>query len=229
MTLKENIKRDLIKLFDPKFKKFHSKLCPGVNNLLGIRIPILRKYANDLLKEYEIKDLLTKIDSEYYEEIMLQGLLIGLEKADFESIINHIKNFIPKINNWAVCDTFCANLKITKKHKKEMWIFIQKYLYSSNEFEIRFGVVMLLDYYVEEKYIKEIFNVFNTIKIQDYYVQMAVAWALSICLIKFYEETIEYFKNSKLDKFTFNKTIQKAIESYRLTDKQKNELIKFKK
>ena len=98
---------------------------------------------------------------------------------------------MPKINNWAVCDTFCAGLKITKKHKEEMFEFLQKYLKSHKEFEIRFGVVMLLDYYIEEKYLNQLFEIFDSIENKEYYVQMAIAWAISICLIKFYDKTGE--------------------------------------
>lgn len=227
--MKQKIKKDLINLQDKKYKEFHSGLCPGTDNMIGIRVPILRNYAKELLKQYEFKDLIENIDEEYYEEIMLQGMLIGLAKKDFYTIIKEIENFIPKIDNWAVCDVFCAGLKITKKNKEKMWDFIKLYLKSDKEFEIRFGVVMLLDYYIEEKYLNQIFKMFNEIKSTDYYVQMAIAWAISICIIKYYNETLEYLKNAKLDNFTYNKALQKGIESYRITPEQKQVLRSLKK
>lgn len=227
--MKQKIKKELFKLADQKYKKFHSGLCPGTNNIIGVRVPVLRDYAKELAKEYEIKELLKQIDNQYYEEIMLQGMLIGLAKEDLKTIQKQIKEFVPKIDNWAVCDVFCAGLKVTKKYKKEMWNFIQEYLKSDKEFEIRFGVVMILDYYIEEKYLEKDFKIFDSITSQDYYVQMAVAWALSICWIKFYDKTMEYFKNANLNKFTYNKALQKAIESYRITDKQKDVLRSMKK
>ena len=150
-------------------------------------------------------------------------------KKDFYTIIKEIENFVPKIDNWAVCDVFCAGLKITKKNKEKMWNFIKLYLKSDKEFEIRFGVVMLLDYYIEEKYLNQIFKMFNEIKSTDYYVQMAIAWAISICIIKYYNETLEYLKNAKLDNFTYNKALQKGIESYRITPEQKQVLRSLKK
>lgn len=227
--MKQKIKQELIKLQDKKYKEFHSGLCPGTNNIIGIRVPILRNYAKELLKKNNLEELMENIDDEYYEEIMLQGMLIGLAKEDFSMIRKQIEDFIPKIDNWAVCDVFCAGLKVTKKHKEEMWRFINQYIQSDKEFEIRFGVVMLLDYYIEEKYLKDIFKILDSIENQEYYVQMAIAWAISICLIKYYEETLKYLKNANLDIFTYNKALQKGIESYRITPEQKQVLRNMKK
>lgn len=227
--MQQKIKKELLKLADSKYKEFHSGLCPGTNNILGVRVPVLRNYAKELIKEYEIEELLKQIDNQYYEEIMLQGMLIGLAKQNFQTLQKQIEEFVPKIDNWAICDVFCAGLKITKKYKEEMWNFIQKYLKSKQEFEIRFAVVMILDYYIEEEYLEEIFKIFNTITSQAYYVQMAIAWAVSISLIKFYDRTMQYLETAKLDKFTYNKALQKAIESYRITDKQKDILRGMKK
>ena len=228
--MKQEIKKELENLADKKYKEFHKGLCPGTENILGVRVPVLRNYAKKLSKEKDIKYLLENIDNQYYEEIMLQGMLIGLEKDDnIQNILNDIEKFVPKIDNWAVCDVFCGGSKITKKHLEEMWNFLQKYLKSEKEFEIRFGVVMLLDYYITEEYLEKDFKIFDDIKSEKYYVQMAVAWAISICLIRFYDRTIEYLKNANLDKFTYNKALQKAIESYRITDMQKQELRKMKR
>lgn len=226
-----NIKEDIIKLVDYRYKEFHSKLCPGINNILGVRVPVLRNYAKEIRKDSSLEELLEIIDDEYYEEIMLQGMLIGLEKdISFEKLEEYIKLFVPKINNWAICDNFCAGLKITKKYKKEMYKLINEYLKSNNEFEVRFAIVMILNYYIEEDYLKENFAIFDKIKLDKYYVKMAVAWAISICLIKYYEKTYKYLKNNKnLDLWTYNKSIQKATESYRITDEQKQELVKIKR
>lgn len=228
--MKEEVKSQLMDLSDKKYKEFHSGLCPGTDNIIGIRVPVLRNYAKELIKQYTLEDLLKNIDNEYYEEIMLQGMLIGLDKKqDINVIFNYIKEFVPKIDNWAVCDVFCAGLKITKKYKREMWDFIQEYLESDKEFEIRFAVVMILDYYIDEEYIEKNLEIFDSIKNQEYYVQMAVAWAISVCLIKFYDKTLKYLENCNLDKFTYNKSLQKAIESYRITDEQKDYLRTLKK
>lgn len=215
---------------DEKYREFHKSICPGVDQIIGVRIPKLRNYAKELLKKYKCQDLLNILEDEYYEEIMLKGMLIGLnQKENIEETIKRIKKFVPEINNWAICDTFCAGLKTTKKNKEKIWEIIKKYLESKQEFEIRFAVVMILDYYIEEKYLKEIYKICDKIKHEGYYVKMAVAWCLSICLIKYYDQTIEYLNNCHLDDFTYQKSIQKAIESYRITKEQKEELRKMKK
>ena len=227
--MKQKIKKELKQLQDKKYQEFHQGLCPGTTDIIGIRVPILRNYAKELLKKYTLEEIIENLDNQYYEEILLEGILIGLSKEDYETTIKYIEKFVPKINNWAVCDTFCAGLKITKKHKEEMFEFLQKYLKSSKEFEIRFGIVMLLDYYVEEQYLDKLFKIFNSIKNTEYYVQMAVAWAISICLIKYYDKTCKYLENAILDDFTYNKAIQKAIESYRIPDEKKTFLRKMKR
>lgn len=158
--------------------------------------------------------------------------MIGISKEkDINKVMNYIEEFITKIDNWAICDTFCAGLKITKKYKKEMWQFIQKYIKSNKEFEVRFALVMILDYYIEDEYLEKDLKIFNENKNNKYYVQMAVAWAISLCIIKYYDRTVEFLKSDKckLDKFTFNKSIQKAIESYRISGDEKEVLRSLKK
>ena len=230
--MKEEIKKQLKQLSDSKYKEFHSNLCPGTDNILGERVPVLRKYAKELAKKYPVEKLLKNIDNEYYEEIMLQGMIIGLDKkANIKTILEYIEEFIPKIYNWAICDVFCAGLKIVNKYPKEIWSFISKYLESEKEFELRFAIVIILDYYINEEYIDKDLKVLNSIHSDKYYVQMAIAWAISICLIKFYDKTVSYLQdeNCFLDKFTYNKSIQKAIESYRITNEQKVFLRSLKK
>ncbi len=231
MSISNKIRQELIQMSDSKYKSFHSNLCPGINNILGIRVPVLREYAKKLIKKYSFEELINNIDDEYYEEIMLQGMLIGLNsKENFNVIKKYIENYIPKIDNWAICDTFCAGLKIVNQNKENMWGFIKQYLDSDKEFYLRFAIVIILDYYIEEKYLEEIFRIFNNIQSEYYYVKMAIAWAISICLIKYYDKTINYLKNnSKIDKWTYNKSLQKAIESYRITKDQKELLKNMKK
>lgn len=227
-----NIEKDLFNMQDEKYRQFQIKLCPGVNNIIGVRLPELRKYAKNISKVVNYAEIPTK----YYEEVMLKGMLIGLEK---EINYEQIENFIPLINNWAVCDTFCSSLKKVKNDKERMWDFLQKYLKSKKEYEIRFAVVMILDYYIDPKYIDKVLKLLSKIKHEGYYAQMAVAWAYSVCFIKFYDKTKKFFEEElikkennkftiKIDNFTYNKSIQKAIESYRLTKEQKDELRKLK-
>lgn len=219
-----SIKEQLQNLADEEYRKFSSSLTPGKNNILGVRLPLLRKMAKEIVKgnwqEY-IKDA----TADTFEEVMLHGMIIGYIKADIEDILRLIKDFIPLIDNWAVCDSFCSGLKIAKSHKERVWDFIQPYLYSDREFEIRFGVVMIINYYVDAEYAFYAFSHFDRIKHEGYYVKMAIAWAISAYFIALPTLTLEYIKNNKLDKFTHNKGLQKIRESLRV-DRATKEMIK---
>lgn len=227
--LKQEVQKDLLNLADEKYNEFQSGLCPGIDNIIGVRLPVLRNYAKELSNKIDIKEYLEIEVMDYYEEIMLQGMLIGLLKENFNTIKKYIVEFVPKINNWAVCDSFCAGLKITKKNKEEMWQFIKPYLKSDKEFEIRFGVVMLLDYYIVEDKIEQVLSILNEIHHEGYYVKMAVAWAISKCYIKFPTETMKLIKENNLDDYTHNKAIQKVKESYCVTKAEKEQLEKLKR
>ena len=176
----ENIEEELKKLADKKYKEFHSKLCPDTDNILGVRVPVVKDYAKKLFKENPNINV-NEIGDKYYEQIMLQGLIIGLKKLEFNELKKEIEVFVPKIYNWAICDTFCASLKMTKKYKEQIKEVIYKYLKSDKEFELRFSLVMLLDYYIDEENIDEVLEIYNSINSDYYYVKMAVAWGLSFC------------------------------------------------
>jgi 3-methyladenine DNA glycosylase AlkD len=136
-----------------------------------------------------------------------------------------IKNFIPKIDNWAVCDIFCAGLKAVNKNKEIFWNFIQNYLKSKKEFEVRFATVMMLDYFIDEKYTNNVLNILDNIKHNDYYVKMAIAWTISVAFVKFPKTTMKYLKQTNIDTWTYNKALQKIVESLRV-DKKTKEMIK---
>ena len=222
------IRQDLFAMQDLKYKKFHGSLCPDMDNIIGVRIPKLREYAKELYKSNNLKDI--KIEDKYYEELVIQGMLIGFQtKEPIEEIIKQVEKFIPKINSWAVCDTFCAGLKITKKYQTEMFKVIKEYLKSTQEYQVRFAIVMLLNYYINDQYIDQVLQILDNVKLDKYYVQMANAWAISICLIKYYNKTLDFLNTTKIDDFTYNKGIQKAIESYRITNEQKEYLRTLKR
>lgn len=227
--MKEEIREKIKQLSDEEYRKFHSNLCPGTDNIIGVRVPILRNIAKQIYNENDWKKYLSYNNLQFYEEVLLQGMIIGFMKQDIEIVQKYIEEFIPKIDNWAVCDIFCASLKITKKHKEQMWQFLQKYLKSENEFELRFCIVMMLDYFVTPEYIDKVLIKLDTIKNDAYYVKMAVAWAISICYIKFPQKTLKYLKQNNLDNWTYNKAIQKTIESYRIDENTKDFLRKMKR
>ncbi len=222
-TIKSYVKEKLCSFACLEYKEFHSGLCPGTNNIIGVKVPVIRKFAKDLLSEYSVSLLYNEIDDEYYEEIMLKGIIIGFEK-DIDKVKEYISDFVLKIDNWAICDTFCAGLKITKKYLPQMREFILGYRDSTSEFELRFMIVMILDYYILDDYLEDNFKIFESVKIDSYYVNMAIAWVLSVCFVKFYDRTLKYFVNSNLNDFVYNKTISKVCDSYRVSDKHKKKL-----
>lgn len=164
-----------------------------------------------------------------YEEILLQGLALGYWKTDIETFAKYLTKFIPKINSWAVCDVSVAGFKITKKNMEYMWNFIQKYLKSNKEFELRFAIVMILDFYITDEYIDRVLKILNKTNEDKYYVKMAVAWALQVCFVKQKEKTMKLLKKNNIDDWTYNKALQKIIESYRVDEKTKEEIKKMKR
>lgn len=228
----EKILEELVKLKDNEYKKFNSKLCPDTKKeMLGIRIPIIRNYAKNILKnkEYNIEQFMRKENLEYFEEVILQGFVIAYSKLEFKEKLEYIKLFIPKIDSWAISDSFVPALKIKSKNLEEYWSFILPYSKSTKEFEIRFLVISMLDYYLIDEYIDKVIGILKNIKHDGYYVKMAVAWTIAEIGVKFNEKAIKILESNNLDKFTHNKAIQKMIESYRINDNQKNLLRKMKK
>lgn len=222
------IKKELEALADEKYKKFHAALLPGTENILGVRVPQLRSLAKQLAKGNDWRTFVEMPDTDYYEETMLQGMVIGLAKMELEEQIKRIGMFVPRIDNWAVCDIFCGELKrAVQKEKETVWQFIQPYLKSGQEFELRFGIVMLF-YYIDEEHIDRLLKQADQFSHEAYYARMGMAWMLSICFVKFPERTMEYLKQSKLDNWTYHKTLQKIIESLRV-DKETKETIRAMK
>lgn len=222
--MEKSIKEQLFELVDEKYQKFSSSLIPNVKNILGIRLPELRKLAKKIAKE-DWRSYLANAEGDYFEEIMLQGMVIGYVKTDIEEILHYVAGFVPKIDNWSVCDSFCIGLKFTARNKERVWFFLQPYLLSEKEYEIRFAVVMLLDFYIEEEYILRVLSHLDSIVSKDYYVKMAVAWAISICYVRLPEPTMKYLMSNSLDDMTYNKALQKITESLRV-DKDTKTLIR---
>lgn len=228
-----NIIRELILLGDEKYKKFNKKLCPDTNlEMLGIRVPILRKYAQRVASsdEYEWEKFVKNNDIKYFEEVQLQGLVIGYKNLQFEEKLKYIEDFIPRMDSWALTDTFIPTLKIKKENLNDYWNFILKYVKSTKEFEVRFAVVSMLDYFIIDEYVDQVIKILNSISHDGYYVKMAVAWTLAEIGIKYNQKAIIFLKEkNNLDKFTYNKTLQKMIESYRIDKEQKEILRKMKR
>ncbi len=223
----EEITKLLLSLSEEKYKAFSQSLIPGITNIMGVRLPKLRKLAREISKS-DWRTYLKNCPNDYFEEIMLNGMVIGCIKADINEILDYVAEFVPKINNWSVCDSFCIGLKITKQYEEEVKIFLEKYLQSDKEYDIRFGVVMLLNYYVKEENLEDIFHITDGIHHDSYYVKMAVAWLIATCFCKHKEKTLRYLLNNQLDDFTYNKALQKIVESLKV-DKETKEIIKSMK
>lgn len=217
----ENIKIYLKSNIDLKYKAFHQKLIPTtITNFMGVRVPVIKSLAKEIAK-CDYKEYLANVSFDTYEESMLCGLVIGNIKAQIDEVEVYIKEFVPHIDNWAVCDNFCAGLKIANKYKIEMLELIKSYLKSENEFELRFALVMLMDYYIIDDYIELVLSVYNATKHNGYYVKMAVAWGISVCYVKFTDKTFALLENNYLDDFTYNKALQKIVESNRVSNNDK--------
>ena len=224
-----NIRLKLESLAEPDFQKFSRKLIPNIDpeTVLGVRLPNLRKLAKELAKG-DWRGYLKTAEDDSFEEIMLQGMVIGYAKAELAEILEYVEKFLPKIDNWSVCDSFCAGLKLPKQYPEEMWEYIVRYLKDDRAYYIRFGVVMLLDYYTDKAHVKEGLQYLEQISNEDYYVKMAVAWAVSIYYIKLPEETMAFLKDNRLDDFTYNKALQKITESLKV-EKETKRLIRSMK
>lgn len=226
------IRKELLHQANEKLADFNCKLCPDTNRqVLGIRIPVLRKIAQKIAKEdwrTYLKE--ANYENEYFEEIILEGLIIGYTKIELDEKFQLIKKFVPKIDSWAITDTFCPTIKVKDKELEKLWNFIIPYTKSEREFEVRFAIIMMLDNFINDQYVDNVIKLLDSIKNNKYYVQMAIAWTMAEIGIKFNNKAMDFLSGkNNLDKFTYNKILQKMIESYRITDLQKDELRKMKR
>lgn len=216
-----NIEALLEQNIDPTYRKFNENIIPGAKNMLGVRMPILRKIAKEIVKG-DFHPFLSDPTIDSYEKLMLKGLVVGYAKwVNMEQFLEAVDVFVPLIDNWAVCDCFCSGLKMTNKDPERMLALMEHYISRGEEYEVRFAVVMLMDYYLTEHYINRALEILTSINCHDYYVMMAVAWALSVAFIKFPELTKPILESQTLDKITHRKTIQKIVESYRVSNSDK--------
>ena len=226
MTPKEviqKVQQDLFTMQDLKYRDFHAKLMPTVDkdSVIGVRVPMLRAYAKKFGKTEEAKQFLEILPHQYYEENNLHGLLIDQMK-DYELCIEELIRFLPYINNWATCDIL--SVKAVKGHLDSYIKNIYQWLESDYTYTIRFGINMLMRYYLEEEFKIEYPEKVAAIRSEEYYVNMVRAWYFATALAKKYDQVLPFLEEQKMDVWTHNKTIQKAIESYRITLEQKDYL-----
>lgn len=216
----EYIQKRLFEMQDSKYRDFQSKLMPTVEKekIIGVRTPDLRKFAKEISKNEYAKEFLKILPHEYYEENNLHAFLIE-EIKDFALCVAELNRFLPFVDNWATCDMMRP--KIFKKHLPELLDEIKIWLVSEDTYTVRFGIEMLMVYFLDENYKTEYSDAVAKIRSEEYYIKMMIAWYFATALAKQYDAVLPYLEQNRLDADTHNKTIRKAIESYRISDEQK--------
>lgn len=206
-------------LAEPNFAAFQRKLIPG-ETILGVRTPHLRAMAKQIAKS-DWRRFLAEVQDGTLEETTVHGLVIGAAKMEYRDALGYAAGFVPKIKSWASCDICGSSFQFLKKEPERSFEFLEGYLSDEREFAVRFGVILLMDYFTSEEYLSRLFTLYEQVRHEGYYVKMAIAWAISVCYVKFPEQTEEYLKTSRLNDWTYNKALQKIIESNRASADQK--------
>lgn len=219
----EYIKQQLFSMQDLEYKAFHSRLMPTISpeTIIGVRTPALRKFAKEMAKYEGVEMFMQDLPHKFYEENNLQGFIIEGMK-DFDKCLAEVDRFLPYVDNWATCDMMRP--KVFKRNPEMLLPKIREWIASGKTYTVRYGIGMLMTYFLDEffdvKYVDEV----AAVESEEYYVKMMVAWYFATALAKQWDAVIPYIKNGKLEKWTHNKAIQKAIESYRITPLQKEYL-----
>ena len=220
----ESLVEKLYALQDAEYQKFHAKLLPGTGNVIGVRVPLLRAIAKEIIKDPAAAAEIVQTEVDMHEYTMIQSFIVATIKCPDDIKVQMIDKFVPQIYSWAICDCFVNSIKAAKKNPENYIPVIKKYIGSQNEYEERFSAVMLLTHYVIGDYIHMTLELLAEIKGDGYYTKMAVAWAYSVCMVKFPEETFEHLKTANLDEWTIKKTVQKTRESFRCTSELKEKI-----
>ena len=223
------LQQHLLGMRDAAYAAFIAKLTPGfpLGHFIGVRVPLLRTIARSFAKEEAASQrFLSHLPHSYYEEDMLHGMLISLVK-DYDRCLDLIDRFLPYVDNWAVCDTLSP--KVFAKHKAQLLENILRWSSSSHTYTCRFGLRMLMTHFLDDSFSADFLEIPAAIRSEEYYVKMMVAWFFATALAKQWEATLPYLENRQLDPWTHRKTIQKAIESYRIPPERKDYLRTLRK
>lgn len=222
------IQKELFAMQDRGYRDFHAPLIPNVDKstIIGVRTPQLRKYAKQVAKYQECAAFLNTLPHVYYEENNLHSALLSILYKEIDGYIAALEQFLPYVDNWACCDMI--HPAIFKKNLSYVYPYVEKWLQSDKVYTVRFAIVTLLSYYLDEEFKPEMLAMVAGVTSEDYYIKMAVAWYFSIALVKQYEAAIGWFTGPRLDVWTHNKALQKAVESYRITDETKRYLRSLK-
>lgn len=222
------IQKRLFELQDKEYAAFQAKLIPTVDTkrIIGVRTPALRAYAKELFKAGGYEKFLTALPHKYFDEDQLHAFLISLEK-DYDTVLAQLAAFLPYIDNWATCDQLSP--KVFQKHLDELLVHIKAWLTSDHTYTVRFAIGMLMQFYLGEAFSPEYLGLVAAVESEEYYVNMEIAWYFATALAKQYDDTVPYIEEHRLSPWTHKKTIQKAVESYRITPEQKEYLKSFRK
>lgn len=219
----EELREELFKYRDEKFQVFQAKLLPTLEpgTVIGVKTPVLRALASRLYAENDYSEILAALPHEYFEEEQLHAFLIS-EIKDFELCMEKLNEFLPFVDNWATCDQMSP--KCFKKHTAELLVQIRLWLTSERTYTLRFAIAMLMRYYLDDDFDPEYPRLLSALRTDEYYVKMMIAWYFATALAKQYEAVIPVFENNELEPWTHNKALQKAMESYRISDERKKHL-----
>ncbi len=228
MKNQNEILSELKNLSQKDYKAFNDKIIQTKQVTLGVRVPALRDIAKRISKDDYLSFIaLDKQDS--YEMIMLEGMVLSYVKKPFLELLPLSENYLDKVDNWACVDSIICGFESIKKDKSEILHVVKRWVKSEKEFVVRAGLVILLNYYIQEENIPIVFELSQSVEHQGYYVFMANAWLISVCMAKFPIQTIEFFKSNTLDKRTQNKAIQKSRESFRVSKEHKALILGYNK
>ena len=218
-----DILKRLFEMQDKDYALFQGKLVPNIESklIIGVRVPVLRKFAKELIKEGGQEGFLKELPHKYYDENMLHAILLS-EMKDYGDCIKRVNEFLPYVDNWAVCDILSP--KVFKKNKDDLLNEIYKWSKSEKTYTCRFGVGMLMSFFLDGDFKEEYLKLPANIKSEEYYINMMIAWFFTTALTKQWEYTLPYIEEGRLATWVHNKTIQKARESYRI-DKEKKEYL----
>lgn len=216
----KEIQDKLFEYKDEKYHDFHCKLMPTVATdvVIGVRTPDIRKLGKLYAKNEKIDVFLSSLPHTYYEENNLHSCIIA-DIKDYDVCVGQVKKFLPYIDNWATCDMMTP--KCFKKNLSKLMEEIKTWIFSKDTYTVRFGIRMIMCFFLEEEFKDEYLEMVAAIKSEEYYIKMMIAWFFATALAKQYDYAVKYIEQNKLDKWTHNKAIQKAVESYRITDEQK--------
>ncbi len=221
--ISEEIREELFRLRDDKYRDFQIKLIPtvGQDSVIGVRTPELRKLAKQAAKREDVKSFLNDLPHRYFEENQLHAFIIS-ELKDYGTCMEETERFLPYVDNWATCDQMSP--KVFKKHRKELFERIEKWMLSGETYTVRFGTGMLMEHFLDGDYDPAYPEMAAGIRSDEYYVNMMTAWYFATALAKQYDTVIPFIEEKRLDAWTHNKAIQKALESYRIAPERKEYL-----